>query len=315
MPPQQERKQKAHRPSGRSRRYDLPGILADVFEHLAAFDPFRRRPLRNGPFARPRLRVHAGIVNRVLVGERPQVGTRDTFDHVELFGRRVPAGDPLLFVETDGVDGERVAVPSSDRVAEVRRPETCGMLAAVHVNDAPRMRTGDVEDIHLLLFGYFHYLEARSSEEPVARGRLAPHEGWVEIVFGVSELLQRTRPRLRGDLVASRHPAEAWPYFPVAFVLFRRSEVHVSVGPARCRLSWRRRGLSSDGQRRAQQEHAGKRELLHRMTSFCPDDSTIIVVGIEPAALLPSLASAAPSTIALSPIFSVSFFHPPRTSA
>ena len=54
---------------------------------------------------------------------------------------------------------------------------------------------------------------------------------------------------------------------------------------------------------------------VHRMTSFCPVDSTIIVVGIEPAALVPSFASAAPSTVTLSPTLTVSFFHPPRTSA
>jgi hypothetical protein len=51
------------------------------------------------------------------------------------------------------------------------------------------------------------------------------------------------------------------------------------------------------------------------MTNFWPVDNTIDVVCIEPAELLPSRASAAPSTVTLSPIFSVSRFQPPRTSA
>src|SRR6185312_4601795 len=293
----------------------LPRVLADVFEHLAAFNPLRRRLLRNRPLAGPRLCIDAGVVDGEFVGQRPQVRTGDALDHVELVGGRIRARDPLLLVEPDGVDDERVPAPAADRVAEIGGPEAGRMRAAVHVDHAPRVRARDVDDVDLLLFRALDDLESRSGEESVARGRLAADERRIQIVLRRSELLERPRPRLRGDVVAARHAAETRTDLPVAFVLFRRPEIHMAVRPARRRLRRLRERGCRENHDREPREPGEPREPRHRMTSFCPVDSTIIVVGIEPAELLPSLASAAPSTVTLSPIFSVSFFQPPRTSA
>ena len=51
------------------------------------------------------------------------------------------------------------------------------------------------------------------------------------------------------------------------------------------------------------------------IVSFSPVESTIMVVCIDPPRLLPSFESAAPSTVILSPILTVSFFQPPRIKA
>src|SRR5213076_687004 len=48
--------------------------------------------------------------------------------------------------------------------------------------------------------------------------------------------------------------------------------------------------------------------------NFCPPARCMNVVCSEPAALLPSFARAAASTVTLSPIFTVSRFQPPRVS-
>src|SRR6266571_1965591 len=53
----------------------------------------------------------------------------------------------------------------------------------------------------------------------------------------------------------------------------------------------------------------------YRIGNFCSLARIIWVVCSEPAALLPSLARAAASTVTLSPIFTESRFQPPRTSA
>ena len=58
-----------------------------------------------------------------------------------------------------------------------------------------------------------------------------------------------------------------------------------------------------------------KRHVRYLITNLWPEASVIEVDCIDPAALLPSLARAAPSTVTLSPIFTVSRFHPPRTRA
>src|SRR6266581_5284821 len=53
----------------------------------------------------------------------------------------------------------------------------------------------------------------------------------------------------------------------------------------------------------------------YRIGSFCPLARIMWVVCSDPAALLPSFARAAASTVTLSPIFTVSRFQPPLTRA
>src|SRR5437660_3626643 len=97
----------------------LAGILADVLEHLATGDPLRRRRFRNGPAARPWPVVDGGIVDGHFVRQRFQCRPGDALRHVELLARRVGAGNPLLLVEADRIDAERVAVPTPDGMSEI----------------------------------------------------------------------------------------------------------------------------------------------------------------------------------------------------
>ena len=57
--------------------------------------------------------------------QRIQVGTREAFDKVQLFGVRLSAYiDPCAFVKTHGVDDQCIAVPSANRMThpgEVQR--------------------------------------------------------------------------------------------------------------------------------------------------------------------------------------------------
>src|SRR5258706_9395279 len=197
------------------------------------------------------------------------------------------------------------------------------MRAPVHVDDAPGVRPGDVEDVDLLLVGHVDDFKSRRVEESGSARRLAAQEGRKQIFLRVPDRRERTRPRRERNVSPARNPAETGTNFPVTFLVGRRPEVDMTVRPAR-------RGLGRLRVRDRRENHENHENpwntwnpgnpwnlwiLCHRITSFCPVDSTIIVVGIEPAALLPSLASAAPSTVTLSPIFSVSFFQPPRTSA
>src|SRR5438067_817012 len=109
------------------------------------------------------------------------------------------------------------------------------------------MRTGDVEDVDLLLVGNIDDFEPRRGEESVAARRLAAHERRIEIVLRRAQLLKRARPRLRGNVIAARHAAETRTNFPVALLLRRRAEIDVAVGPAR---RWLGRS-SRRGRRRA----------------------------------------------------------------
>src|SRR5262252_9461494 len=101
------------------------------------------------------------------------------------FARRIGPGDPLLLVQPDGVDDERVAVPAPSRMAQVCRPELGRrwMFSTVHVDDSPRMRSGDVEEVDLLLVGDVHDLESWRVEEAGTRRRLAPDQRRIEIVL------------------------------------------------------------------------------------------------------------------------------------
>src|SRR6266480_2656813 len=109
------------------------------------------------------------------------------------------------------------------------------MRPAVHVDDAPRMWTGDVEDVDLLLLGHVHDFESGGVEEPRARRRLTPDQRWIQIVLGVARLRERARPRLQRDVRRAGESAKTRPYFPVPFVFRRRTEVHMAIRKSRRR--------------------------------------------------------------------------------
>src|SRR5262245_66636557 len=78
------------------------------------------------------------------IGERAHVRTLKALGHVQLLGRRIRPDDPLLLVEADGVDHERVAVPAADGVTEIRRAQvvTARMRAAEIGRASCRGRVG-----------------------------------------------------------------------------------------------------------------------------------------------------------------------------
>src|SRR4051794_17944376 len=62
--------------------------------------------------------------------------------------------DPGAFVETYGIDNERVAFPTTNRMPHPRETQrvSLGMLTAIHINDAPHMSTAFVNHHNALLF-------------------------------------------------------------------------------------------------------------------------------------------------------------------
>src|SRR5262245_35002519 len=121
-------------------------LRADVFHELDILSHAAR-----GELQLHRFRVRAGIVEREVVDERPEIGAREPLDGVELLRVRCPAAvEPELVVVADRVDDERVAFPTSDRVAVPARKQIVWMLAAIHVDDAMRARVAElVQDVDL----------------------------------------------------------------------------------------------------------------------------------------------------------------------
>jgi hypothetical protein len=77
---------------------------------------------------RPWSRENFGIVDGDLIGHRRWIDESQMLDHVQLIavysqliGFRVVCGIEHPFLDSNRVDDERVAVPSSDRVAHPRR--------------------------------------------------------------------------------------------------------------------------------------------------------------------------------------------------
>ena len=96
-------------------------------------------------------------------------GTREPFGELQLVGMRCSPGvHPEFFIQSDGFDDERIAFPVADGVPVIRRAEIFRVLAAVHVDDAIRIRPAHVEDVDAfqILF-HIHELSA------VWRGKLA----------------------------------------------------------------------------------------------------------------------------------------------
>src|SRR6185436_4976173 len=112
-------------------------------------------------------RVRAGIVDRGFIHQCPQVRAGDAFGEMQLFGVRKRSRKPLLLVESDRIDDERLAVPPANRMAEERRAQilTRWMGASVHIDDAPRVRSGDIQQKDALQLRDVDDFKAGSIEE------------------------------------------------------------------------------------------------------------------------------------------------------
>src|SRR5215208_427358 len=89
----------------------VPVVLTDVLEDFPVLDPRGGGARGDRPANGPRRRVGSLIVDRRLVSQCLQPGPGDPLDKVQLFSCRITAGNPLLLVEADRVDDQRVALP------------------------------------------------------------------------------------------------------------------------------------------------------------------------------------------------------------
>ena len=108
-------------------------VLADVFEQLGIG---RQQSLA---LDRERPREHLRIVDGDLVVQVAEVAAAETLGQTERLGLWMSgAVEPTLVVEPGGRDDQRVAFPSSDRVAEPRRVRVLRQIAAVGEDGARR---------------------------------------------------------------------------------------------------------------------------------------------------------------------------------
>src|SRR2546430_2225687 len=116
---------------------------------------------------------------------------------MQLLRRGIRAGHPLLLVESDCIDDQRVAFPVPDGMTEKCRSQivTRGMRTAIHVDHAPGVRACNVEDENTLELRCFDDFKTRRVEERGSRGWLAADERWIQIRSRRSILIQRSRPR------------------------------------------------------------------------------------------------------------------------
>src|SRR5579871_236355 len=99
-------------------------LIADVFQDVVI--------RRENPFVLnfPRPQESVRVLNSDLHPEMPQVRAPVAFHDVKLLGVRVEI-QPATVVETDGVDGQSVALPMADRVTCPGRADVLGMGASV----------------------------------------------------------------------------------------------------------------------------------------------------------------------------------------
>ena len=113
------------------------------------------------------------------------------------FGVRQPATvEPERFVEADGVDDERVALPPADRVTVEARRQVSRVRPPVHVDGPIGVRSADVEDVDPLHFRQLDELDAvRRQELTRDPGRLAARVRLQLVLLPV--VVDRSRPRLK----------------------------------------------------------------------------------------------------------------------
>src|SRR5215813_2041177 len=70
----------------------------------------------------PDPRIRLGIIDGRFILQRVVIRTRDTFDQMKSIGmRHAEPRHPEFFVEADGVDHQRIALPMTDRVSKESR--------------------------------------------------------------------------------------------------------------------------------------------------------------------------------------------------
>src|SRR5687768_5762901 len=140
---------------------------------------------------------------------------------MQLFGVRKRSGKPLLLVESDRINDERVALPPADGMAEERRPQivTRWMWAAVQVDDTPRVRPGDVQQKDALQLRGVDNLKPGSVEESRPAGRFAPDKRRIQVGGGRAVLVERARPVLKRNICGARKPAQSRADLPVPFLI------------------------------------------------------------------------------------------------
>ena len=115
---------------------------------------------------------------------------------MKLLGRRIRSGDPLLLVESDRVDDQRIPLPMTDGMAQERRSQiiTRWMLASIHIDHTPGMRARNIQDENALQVGRVDNLKTRRIEKCRSCARLAVDQWRVQVVAGSPILIQRSRP-------------------------------------------------------------------------------------------------------------------------
>jgi hypothetical protein len=124
---------------------------------------FRAHVLQCFPLLRPqrldiahleRFLERAGVVVSDFHFQMPQVRPSESLRDVQLLGLRNVLGEttsgyaePAEIVEANRVDHQRVAVPVPDGVSHPGRVELLGMLAAVEINQASRIKAA-IDDHH-----------------------------------------------------------------------------------------------------------------------------------------------------------------------
>src|SRR5205807_6706784 len=97
--------------------------------------------------------VRARIIDGHFVFHRIEIGARKAFGKVEFVRVRhsLPV-HPEPFIETDGVNDQRLSLPVADRVSVVTGDQVFGMRTAIHINDAVSMEVA-IDSVDRLEFG------------------------------------------------------------------------------------------------------------------------------------------------------------------
>src|SRR6188474_3650702 len=136
-------------------------------------------------------------------------------------GVRKRSGKPLLLIESNRINDERVALPPADGMPEERRPQilTRWMRAAVQVDDAPGVRPGDVQQKDALQLRDIDDFKTGSVEESRPAGRLAADQRRIQVGGRRAVLIQRARPVLKRNVGSARKPAESRADLPIPFLI------------------------------------------------------------------------------------------------
>src|SRR5262249_45824491 len=115
---------------------------------------------------------------------------------------------PEVFAETSGVDNQRVLFPMPDGMPVGRRIEFLRMRPAIHKNNAKRVGTAYIEDIHALQIGQIHELDAIRSLKLTRYSRRMTSRVRFEFV-DLAVIVERFGPRLKWNCFNGRQSGPA----------------------------------------------------------------------------------------------------------